>query len=45
MLSLPFVILLEQYGADEAHDRGHVGKDADDVGFVHEGRQLWQAGA
>ncbi len=31
-LQLPFVVLFEQQRASEAHDRGIVGKDADDVG-------------
>ena len=31
-LQLPFVVLFEQQRASEAHDRGIVGNDADDVG-------------
>ena len=27
----PFVVLLEEQGADEAHDGGLVGEDADDI--------------
>ena len=32
VLELPLVILLEQYGADEANDAVLVGEDADDIG-------------
>ena len=32
VLELPLVIGFQQYGADEPHDRGLVGEDANDVG-------------
>jgi hypothetical protein len=40
----PFVGLLEEDGADEAHDRGLVGKDADDMGAAR-GRPVVSSGS
>jgi hypothetical protein len=32
VLQLPFIVLLEQYRANQPNDGGLIGKDADDVG-------------
>ena len=32
VLQLPFVVLLEQHGADQPDNRGLVGEDPDDIG-------------
>jgi hypothetical protein len=32
VLQLPFIVLLEQYRANQPNDRGSIGEDADDVG-------------
>ena len=32
MLELPFIVCLQQHGADQANDGAFVGKDADDLG-------------
>jgi hypothetical protein len=32
VLQLPFIVLLEQYRANQPNDGGLIGKDADDIG-------------